>query len=241
MADRVVLVTGASGGLGPDLVAGFLAVGDTVVAHSRTAESMPDSLRAGRIHPVHGDLTSDDDAQGIVDQAAALHGRIDVVVNAAADQGLGTPGPITIADWLHMLDATLVSAVRVTTYAVPHMPAGAAIVNISSVEAATAFPDHANYAAAKAGLEAYTRALSAELGSRGIRANAVAPGLIERPGLAEAWPQGHAWWSAATALRRPVSAAEVAEAVVFLAGATGITGVVLPVDAGWSASARPPF
>lgn len=230
MADpRVVLVTGASGGLGRALVRAFAA--DIVVRQSRSAER----------GDVAGDLISDADVDRIVREIVADHGRIDVLVNNAADQMIGEPGPHDAARWAAMLEATLLTAVRLSQACTPHMPSGSAIVNVSSVESSLAFPGRGPYAAAKAGLEAFTRSLAVDLGPRGIRANAVAPGLVERDGLSASWPEGHLAWTQQTPRGSIVSADEVAATVHFLAGprASGISGVVLPVDAGWSASARP--
>jgi len=142
-----------------------------------------------------------------------------------------------------MLQASLLSATRVTSAAIDVLGPDGAIVNVSSVEASVAFPNHAHYAAAKAALESFTRSLALDIAPRGMRANAIAPGLIERPGLAQDWPQGYDWWTATAPSGRPVTATQVAQAVAFLIGphSTGINGVVLPVDGGWSASARAPF
>lgn len=227
-AERVIVITGASGGLGQALVRAFSA--DIVIRQSRAPER----------GDVHGDLTSDSDTARIIDAVVAEHGRIDVLINNAADQMIGDTVVADASRWLTMLDATLLSAVRLTMAAVEWMPSGGAIVNVSSLAATVAFPGNAPYAAAKAALEAFTRSLALDLGPRGIRANAVAPGLIEREGLSASWPEGHSTWSSGTPRGRIVSADEVAAAVAFLAGpsAGGVTGVVLPVDAGWSANGR---
>ena len=82
------------------------------------------------------------------------------------------------------------------------MAAGSAIVNVASIEALAAPPGHSHYGAAKAAVVAHTRAAAVELGARGIRVNAVAPGLIDRPGLAEAWPDGVERWGRACPLGR---------------------------------------
>jgi len=229
---RVVLITGASGSLGRALVSAFAGDGDVVVRQSRHADR----------GDVSGDLTSEADVHAMVDAVISRHGRIDVVINNAADQMIGETGPFDAERWAAMLDATLLSAVRLTSAAVPHMPTGSAVVNVSSLAASVAFPVAAPYAAAKAGLEAFTRSLALELGERSIRANAVAPGLIEREGLAHDWPSGYEAWSVGTPRGRVVTVDEVASAVRFLASdaASGISGVVLAVDAGWSTSGRIP-
>jgi NAD(P)-dependent dehydrogenase (short-subunit alcohol dehydrogenase family) len=244
---RVALVTGASGNLGAAIVEQLADEGCDVAVHYRS--SHPDALlrnlsaRGIRHLPVQADLADAASAIALVDRVVRELGPIDVLVDNAADQSVGSLDQLSAADWDAMLRATFLSAVHVTTRAAETMPSGGSIVTVSSVEALTAFPAHAHYAAAKAALVSYTRSLALELAPRGIRANTVAAGLIERTGLAQSWPQGHEWWTRSAPLARPVSAAEVARAVAFLAGegASGITGALLPVDGGWSASARAPF
>lgn len=248
--DKVVLVTGASGHLGSAIARASAEAGWAVAVHYRSSEQAATQLvseitdRGGSAHSFGADLGSDaEPARALVKAVNAHFGRLDALVNNSADQS-PTPLPqLTDSQWQDMLAATFLSAANLTQAAAEAMEPGAAVVNITSVEASSAFPNHAHYAAAKAALESFTRSLALDFGPRGMRANAVAPGLIDRVGLADAWPQGLTWWQASSPSGRPVSAGEVAEAVVFLMGerASGINGVVLPVDGGWSASARAPF
>jgi NAD(P)-dependent dehydrogenase (short-subunit alcohol dehydrogenase family) len=230
MSRRVALVTGARGVVGQALIARLAGVGYHVIAHSRD----------GMIEVPEGTalLTGD-----LADPDTALHIRsglphVDLLVNNAASQAVGSLDDLSPADWSDMLGSTFLGAVHLTMALRPAMAAGACVVNISSIEAGSAFPGHAHYAAAKAALESFTRSAALEWAPGGIRVNAVAPGLIERPGLVEDWPAGVAWWERTCPLGRMVRADEVADAVLLLAAATGVSGVVLPVDGGWSASAR---
>ena len=247
MAERVALVTGASGNLGSAIVEQLAREGCAIAVHyhSNHPSELVEMLtsRSVRHVLVQADLSDAGEAGVAVDQAVSALGPIDIVVNNAADQSVGRLSDLTSAEWAHMLQATFLSAVHVTSRAVTSMPDGGAIVTVSSVEALAAFPAHAHYAAAKAALVSYTRSLALELAPRRIRANTVAAGLIEREGLAQSWPQGHSWWTQSAPLGRPVTAQEVAATVAFLAGegAAGITGALVPVDGGWSASARAPF
>ncbi len=241
------LVTGASGALGDAIVRRLANDGWAVAVHHRTQR--PDALLAdldsagARFTSVSGDLSDEAQAHACVDAAVAALGPVHLVVANAADQSVSPLADLTSAQWSAMIDATLLSAVNVISRAVTTMPSGGAIVTVASVEAFSAFPSHAHYAAAKAAMLSYTRSLALDLGPRGIRANAVAPGLIWRDGLDQSWPQGLAWWQASAPSGRPVTADEVAQAVAFLgsSAASGISGAVLPVDGGWSASARAPF
>lgn len=247
MRRRVALVTGASGNLGAAIVQRLADDGCDVAVHYRSShpEALLEHLTARGIRhlSVQADLVDAPSAYAMVDHVVRDLGPIDVLVDNAADQSVSALDQLSPDDWEEMLRATFLSAVHVTTRATETMPSGGSIVTVSSVEALTAFPAHGHYAAAKAALVSYTRSLALELASRGIRANTVAAGLIERAGLAQSWPQGHAWWTSTAPLARPVTAAEVAHAVGFLASdaASGITGSLLPVDGGWLASARAPF
>jgi len=244
---RVALVTGASGNLGAAIVQRLADDGCDVAVHYRSShpEALLEHLTARGIRhlSVQADLVDAPSAYAMVDHVVRDLGPIDVLVDNAADQSVSALDQLSPDDWEEMLRATFLSAVHVTTRATETMPSGGSIVTVSSVEALTAFPAHGHYAAAKAALVSYTRSLALELAPRGIRANTVAAGLIERAGLAQSWPQGHVWWTSTAPLARPVTAAEVAHAVGFLASdaASGITGSLLPVDGGWLASARAPF
>lgn len=250
--EGVVLVTGASGNLGAVIARDCAAAGMAVAVHYRTNEAAADAvvtgIRAsgGRAWAFGAELSGDgaaDRAQSLIDSVLAQCGRIDAIVANSAEQAIGELVDLGDEDWSAMLDANLLATTRLIRAALPVLQPRSSIVTVSSVEARAAFPRHAHYAASKAALESFTRSLALELGPRGMRANAVAPGLIDRPGLAEDWPEGFTWWQGSAPSGRPVTAEEVAAAVTFLVGpqSTGINGAVLPVDGGWSASARVPF
>jgi NAD(P)-dependent dehydrogenase (short-subunit alcohol dehydrogenase family) len=112
------------------------------------------------------------------------------------------------------------------------------ITHIASIEASRPAPAHAHYAVAKAGLVMHARAAALELGPAGIRVNTVSPGLVDRPGLAEAWPEGVASWIAHAPLGRLATAEDIGDACVLLASpaASFITGQDLAVDGGMLAT-----
>jgi NAD(P)-dependent dehydrogenase (short-subunit alcohol dehydrogenase family) len=206
------------------------AAGYDVIAHSRSP--LADDVVGVRC--LSGDLADADIAQAV----AANAGAVDLLVNNAADQSVASLDELSASDWMSMLGATFLSAVNLSSALRPALAPGSCIVNISSIEAGSAFPRHGHYAAAKAALESFTRTAALEWAPEGVRVNAVAPGLVDRPGLAQDWPEGWEWWQRTCPLGRPIQPGEVADAVAFLAAASGVSGVVLPVDGGWSASAR---
>lgn len=230
MSQQVAVVTGVRGVVGRAVIARLLDDDYSVVAHSREAVS---DLPPGTVC-LTGDLA--DPATAV--RVRASVDRVDLLVNNAASQVTGALDALTGSDWAEMISATFLSAVHLTMALRPAMPAGASVVNVSSIEAQAAFPRHAHYAAAKAALESFTRSSALEWAEAGIRVNAVAPGLVDRPGLADDWPEGWSWWQRSCPLGRAILPAEVADAVAFLARARAVSGVVLPVDGGWSASAR---
>lgn len=247
---KVVLISGASGHLGAEIVRESARAGWAVALHYRSGENavarlLEESTEVGTAAiAVQADLAGDpSSAERIVREVIERFGRLDGLVNNSADQTPGALDTLNDEDWQQMLAATFLSATRLSAAAIKVLAPAGSVVNVSSVEASSAFPNHAHYAASKAALESFTRSLALDLGPMGMRANAIAPGLIGREGLEVVWPEGHAWWTTSAPNRRTVTAAEVASAAVFLLSdrASGINGVVLPVDGGWTASARAPF
>jgi NAD(P)-dependent dehydrogenase (short-subunit alcohol dehydrogenase family) len=160
-------------------------------------------------------------------------GGIDVVVLAAAAMPVGPITDTTDEQWHGAMTATLGTAFAVSRAALPRMRPGGAIVAVSSVNGTLAAPGVPAYAAAKSGLEGLVRQLALEYGPRGIRVNAVAPGMIGPTGIPDA--------AAGYPLGRIGTPEEVAHAVRFLAEATFVTGVVLPVDGGLSIASPAAF
>ena len=239
----VVLVTGAAGGLGTAVCERFATGGWDVIATDR-----PESrARVGDWIPA--DLMDVEQIREMVAHAAALHGRLDCIVNAA---GLWTEGPseeTTEEEWDRVVGVNLKAAYFVSSAAIPHLvTAGGNIVMISSDAGIQGNAGAAVYSASKGGVSNLTRALALELAPRGVRVNAVCPGDIETAmlegqardfgdgdpqayfdKLRAAYPQGER--------SRFLKPAEVAEVVWFLAqpGAAGVTGANWSIDFGLSA------
>ncbi|GAA5029899.1 SDR family NAD(P)-dependent oxidoreductase [Streptomyces siamensis] len=248
---RTAVVTGASKGIGLAIVEALAGAGARVVAGSRTTTKELDALvEQGSVVWVPADLAEPDAAERLV---AAADGRIHVLVNNVGAAPARTGGflSVTDEDWQRVVDLNLLTAVRVTRAALPVMlDAGeGSVVTVASVNATLPDPLVIDYSASKAALVAFSKALSKEVGPRGIRVNTVSPGPVET----ELWLGGDgvaatvssaagitpddvvAQASAATVTGRFSLPSEVAETVLFLAGdrARNITGSDLVIDGGF--------
>ncbi len=244
------LVTGASGGLGAVVAATLAAAGHDVGVHYRGdadgAEAAAGAVRAAgrRAVTLAADLDVDDPAaldaccEDLLDRCAAAVGTPDVVVLNAFPQHQVAWDDLDAAAWDTYHRAGLRPTAVLLHRAAARMAAGGALVVVGSIEGLRAMPGHAPYAVAKAALHHLVAAAGHALGPRGVRVVGVAPGLVARDGLEQAWPEGVARYRAAASLGRPVTAEEVAATVAFLASpaASGITGTTVTVDAGWSAA-----
>ena len=190
------------------------------------------------------DVADDASVRAGVERVAAELGRIDVLVNNAGIGAQGTVEANADDEWLRVLDVNVVGMARVSRAALPHLrrsPA-AAIVNTSSIAATAGLPERALYSASKGAVAALTRAMAADHLREGVRVNAVNPGTADTPWvgrLLDAAPDPAAERAALEARQphgRLVSAAEVADAVAYLASpASGsTTGIALAVDGGMS-------
>ncbi len=229
LSDRVVVVTGAGGGIGGGIVARMKAAGATVVAHTRaSAVTNADTM-------VTADLTDPDGPDRVVDTAISRHGRIDALVNNAGIQPATPFAEITDGEWSEMIDTNLTAVHRMTQAVVAAITGGGgSIVHIASIEGSQPAAWHGHYATSKAAVIMHARAAALEYGPLGIRVNTVSPGLISRPGIEEQWPEGVARWQAAAPLGRLGTPEDIGDACVFLCSglARWITGVNLVVDGG---------
>ena len=241
-ADRTVIVTGASRGLGRTIALAFAAEGAHVIvgyrARERDAREAVEQM-AGRGTALRFDVTDRATTTAAFDQVRAERGGIDVLINNAGVTRDNLLPLMTDEDWTDVLDVNLRGAFVCTKAAVGSMLArsGGVIINVASIAGLRASPGQASYSASKGGLLALTRTLAAELGPRGIRVNAVVPGFLatgmaarmDRRRLDERIPQ--------IPLRRVGTAEEAARVVLFLASddASYITGQAIAVDGGLSA------
>ncbi len=237
---RVALVTGASRGIGRATALALAAAGATVVAAARgdhAGETAAEIVsRGGRASAVALDVTEADAVQRVVGETLAAHGRIDILVNNAGitrDQLLIR---MKREDWDVVIQTNLTGAFTCTHAVLRSMIKQRAgrIVNITSVVGQSGNAGQANYAASKAGLIGFTKAIALEVASRNVTVNAVAPGLIDTDMTRGLPGASQADWTSRIPLQRLGSPEDVAAAVAFLASdeASYITGHVLAVNGG---------
>lgn len=251
MTDRV-LITGSTGGLGEALIEVFQGPHADLALHYRQDESKAAILvaaaqKAGsRAAAFQQDFSLTTTDHEVAHFLARVHNEIgapNIAVLNAANQEVTPWDELEAANWDEMYAANFRSPALMIGQLAKTMSQltleNRVIVLIGSIEGLRPAKGHAPYATMKAALHHLVAAAAAEVGPLGVRVVGVAPGLIDREGLAEDWPDGVSRWKAAVALGRSIQASEVAKAVRWLASsdASAITGVVLPVDAGWSANA----
>ena len=225
----VALVTGAARGIGQAIAT------DLAVDH-KVAITWHRSVPAEGAHPlaIQADLSDGDACAAVIDEVIGRFGRLNVIVNNAGLVASTPPDEFDADAYRAIFDLNLTAAAALLASALPHLRAGAAVVNISSVNAELPPMGAAAYGASKAALNLWTRGMAKELGPRGIRVNAVAPGAIaveDAPRPADLVKL----FVDQTALGRIGRPEDIARAVRFLAtGASEfITGEILTVSGGY--------
>jgi len=226
---RVVLITGASGGLGQELVAQFAAQGWRVAAGQyRTAIH----AEAEYLLPLSLDVTDRGQAVTAVEATHRRWGRIDALVNNA---GLTDDSPtwqISDEDWDRVLAVNLKGAFICAQAVLRPMlrQHDGHIINVASFSGRSGARGQANYAAAKAGLFGLTQSLAKEIGSRNVRVNAVLPGVLPTPMTAKLSEAQLAEFAAVNALGRINSIEEIAKFIVFLSSMQNVSGQLFQLD-----------
>ncbi len=238
LTGKVVIITGSTGGIGTGIVRRFAQAGASILAQVRS--SNPAELRAKfgeSVEIFQVDLTDPGGPASLVEATVSGFGRIDALINNAGIQPLVSFADMSDEDWSEMIDTNLTAVHRLTQAVAGRLRQqgeGGAIVHIASIEGSQPAPLHGHYATAKAAVIMHARAAALSYGADGIRVNTVSPGLISRPGLAEAWPEGVSRWQKAAPLGRLGSPEDVGDACLFLCSdlARWITGTNLIVDGG---------
>ena len=244
LQDQVALVTGAGTGIGQATAIALAAQGAFVGVHYRGslkgAQATLDQITAagGQGCLLQGDLTDESAANRVVDELVARAGKLTILINNAGTIiERASIEHCTLDNWQRSLDANLTSAFLVTRRAIPHLRASgnAVIINNLSLAVQTGGANGAGpYAAAKGGLQVFTRTLARELAPQ-VRVIAVMPGVVETPHHEQfSTPERMADYRRQTPLGRNGQAAEVAAAMVFLCspGASFISGALLDISGG---------
>jgi len=240
-AKPVAIVTGASRGIGFAVAEKLAKAGyDLAICATReeTVNAAAEKLLAcgGKVSAHVVNVTDAEAVKAFVQGVAKEFGRLDVLVNNAGITKDGLAMRMKADDWKAVIDTNLSSVFYASQAALkPMMKARSGrIINISSVVASMGNPGQLNYCASKGGIDAMTRSLAKEVGSRGITVNAIAPGFIATDMTADLGEDAHASLTSQIPLGRLGRPEDIAEAVVFLANKSGayITGQVLHINGG---------
>jgi 3-oxoacyl-[acyl-carrier protein] reductase len=240
LTGKVAIVTGASRGIGRGIAAQLASCGAHVVAAARAqnaAETVASIQAAGGNASVGTlDVTDPGSVDALTSSTLQQHGRIDILVNNAGIARDQLMLRMKRDDWDQVIATNLTAAFTCTQAVIKPMIKQRAgrIISISSVVGQTGNAGQANYAASKAGLIGFTKALARELASRNITVNVVTPGLVETDMTRAITDKAQDTWTSQIPLGRLGTTADVAAAVCFLASdeASYITGQVLAVNGG---------
>lgn len=249
LTDKVAILTGASSGIGRAAALLFAEEGAAVVVSARRQNELDRVVAmiqaaGGRAVAVAGDVRDEALARALVDAAVSNFGGLDIAFNNAGSADPMTPvGDLSLDGWREVIDTNLTGAflgAKHQTPALVERGGGSLIFTSSFVGVSAGMPGMAAYATSKAGLIGLTQVLAVELGSKGVRVNAVVPGgtdtpsnIVNAPGAA---PEVRAFVEGLHALKRLASPEEIARSVLYLAsGASSfVTGTALVVDGGVS-------
>jgi len=242
LANKIVLITGASRGIGKSIAEECVRQGATVAFTYLSSEEKARALEVeltangGKAKGFRSDASNFDQAQQLVDDVVAEFGTVDVLVNNAGITRDTLLMRMTEEQWDEVINTNLKSAFNLTkAVQKPMLKArSGSIINMSSVVGVKGNAGQANYAASKAGLIGFTKSIAAELGSRNIRCNAIAPGFIETEMTDALNPEVVQGWRNGIPLKRGGQPIDVANATVFLASdmSAYITGQTLHVCGG---------
>jgi 3-oxoacyl-[acyl-carrier protein] reductase len=243
LAGKVAVVTGASKGIGAGIARALAAEGAAVVVNYASSKSGADAVvdaitkAGGKAVAVHGDVSSEAQAKGIIAAALDAFGRLDILVNNSGVYEFSPIETSTEEQYRKMFDINVLGTLLTTKAAVPHLGEGASVINISSAVTSVLMPDSAIYTGSKGAVDAITGVLANELGPRKIRVNAINPGVVETEGTQTAGFVGSEFETgivAQTPLGRTGQPSDIASIAVFLASddAGWLTGEKLTASGG---------
>src|SRR5262245_24266874 len=241
---KVAVVTGASKGIGAASAKHFAAEGAAVVVNYASSREAADRVvneiksRGGKAVAVHADVANLADVERLFAETKRTFDRLDILVNNAGRYDFAPLENVTAEHFHKQFDLNVLGLLQVTQQAVKHFgPAGGSVVNISSVVAHSPVATASVYSATKAAVDAITRSLAKELGSRNVRVNSINPGMVETEGLHGAGIAASDFrksTEAQTPLGRIGRPEDIAPAAVFFASSDSswITGETLTISGG---------
>ncbi len=245
LSGKVTLITGASQGIGAQMARTFHRAGATIIinhpdilatrADAEQLAAQLNSLRGGSVHVSAADVSQAESVQRMMQEARQRFGGIDFLINNAAILRDRTMAKMSPDEWKSVIDVNLGGVFHGCKYGLEIMRDNGAIVSMGSIAAIQGFFGQANYAAAKAGVQAMMRVVAREAARRGIRANAIAPGVIDTS-MAATIPEGaRAEMMKNIPLARFGLTEEVATVALFLCSplASYVSGQTLEVNGGW--------
>lgn len=238
--NQVVLVTGASRGIGRELAIRFSSLGAKVainyVSNEERAKEAIEHCHPERTRLYRADIGKESDVTEMISNIEKDLGAVTILINNAGQTRDGLLMAMSTDDWKSVLSTHLDGAFFCSRAVMPSMSKSrfGRIVNVSSVSGIKGTPGQTNYSAAKAGLIGFTRALAREMGKRKITCNAVALGVIETEMSNELPPEVLSVYKDANALKRFGTTSEVADLIEFLSSdrASYLTGQVITLDGG---------
>lgn len=242
LSGKVALITGAARGIGKAIALKYASEGADIaftdLAIDENAENTKKELEAYgvKVIALASNAASFEDSHAVVEQVVKELGRIDVLVNNAGITKDGLMMRMTEAQWDAVINVNLKSAFNFTHAVVPVMmrQRSGSIINMSSVVGVHGNAGQANYSASKAGMIGLAKSIAAEMGSRGVRANAVAPGFIITDMTAKLSEEVRKQWAEQIPLRRGGTPEDIANVCLFLASdlSSYVTGQVISVCGG---------